>query len=238
MSEKALNRVLTDTFANEADRVGDRRTALGTVDKRAAVFGLALSGGGIRSATFALGALQGMANAAAPDTGAETPEDIRREPQKSLLGRFDYLSTVSGGGYIGAFLCSLFVPGRLWKGTDARAAAEDAYRVLQQDPPGRIRAPGKPDEHDRRHFLRSALAWLRENGRYLTPTSAGDMTYAVALAIRNWFSVQYVIGTFIAATFALVLLLRFALAAAWPPYANFEQSLLRLATAAPPVPPE
>jgi predicted acylesterase/phospholipase RssA len=45
--------------------------------------GLALSGGGIRSATFALGVLQAIAS-------------LR------LLRRFDYLSTVSGGGYIGS----------------------------------------------------------------------------------------------------------------------------------------
>src|SRR5437588_12507011 len=46
---------------------------------------LCISGGGIRSATFALGILQGLA-------------------EKGLLGRFDYLSTVSGGGYIGGWL--------------------------------------------------------------------------------------------------------------------------------------
>ena len=42
--------------------------------------GLALSGGGIRSATFCLGALQALAS-------------------KDLLKHFDYLSTVSGGGH-------------------------------------------------------------------------------------------------------------------------------------------
>ena len=46
--------------------------------------GLALSGGGIRSATFALGVLQALA-------------------QLRLLGTIDYLSTVSGGGYIGSW---------------------------------------------------------------------------------------------------------------------------------------
>jgi GNAT superfamily N-acetyltransferase len=45
-------------------------------------FGLALSGGGIRSATFNLGLLQGL-------------------HQKQLLEHVDYLSTVSGGGYVG-----------------------------------------------------------------------------------------------------------------------------------------
>ena len=46
---------------------------------------LCISGGGIRSATFALGALQSMAD-------------------HGCLGEFDYLSTVSGGGYIGSWL--------------------------------------------------------------------------------------------------------------------------------------
>ena len=49
------------------------------------VAGLAISGGGIRSATFALGILDSL-----KDCG--------------LLSRFHYLSTVSGGGYIGAWL--------------------------------------------------------------------------------------------------------------------------------------
>jgi hypothetical protein len=51
-------------------------------EKRAA---LCISGGGIRSATFALGVLQGLARC-------------------GLLGKFHYLSTVSGGGYIGGWL--------------------------------------------------------------------------------------------------------------------------------------
>jgi len=51
------------------------------------VTGLSLSGGGIRAGTFAVGFLQGIANL-------------------GLLDRFDYLSTVSGGGYAGAWLTS------------------------------------------------------------------------------------------------------------------------------------
>ena len=46
---------------------------------------LYLSGGGIRSAAFALGVMQTLA-------------------RFGLLEKFDYLSTVSGGGYIGSFL--------------------------------------------------------------------------------------------------------------------------------------
>ena len=49
--------------------------------------GLAISGGGIRSATFSLGILQGLG-------------------RMNLLKRIDYLSTVSGGGYIGSWLAA------------------------------------------------------------------------------------------------------------------------------------
>jgi hypothetical protein len=51
------------------------------------VVGLAFSGGGIRSATFNLGVLQALA-------------------EHKVLRAVDYLSTVSGGGYIGSWLVS------------------------------------------------------------------------------------------------------------------------------------
>src|SRR6478609_388671 len=54
----------------------------GLGEKRAA---LCISGGGIRSATFGLGILQGLARC-------------------GLLNKFHYLSTVSGGGYVGSWL--------------------------------------------------------------------------------------------------------------------------------------
>jgi len=54
---------------------------------------LCFSGGGIRSATFGLGVLQGLAIYSAKPSG-ERP---------GLLGEFDYLSTVSGGGYLGSW---------------------------------------------------------------------------------------------------------------------------------------
>src|ERR1700675_533375 len=47
--------------------------------------GIGLSGGGIRSATFSLGALQALAS-------------------KNVLKDFDYISSVSGGGYTSAAL--------------------------------------------------------------------------------------------------------------------------------------
>ncbi|NQW30055.1 MAG: patatin-like phospholipase family protein [Ignavibacteria bacterium] len=57
-------------------------------------WGLAFSGGGIRSATFCLGVMQSLAGSHPNHPGG-------------VLGRFDYLSTVSGGGYIGSALTTL-----------------------------------------------------------------------------------------------------------------------------------
>jgi hypothetical protein len=54
--------------------------------------GIACSGGGIRSATFCLGFFQAVAKG-------------------GLLAKVDYVSTISGGGYFGSFLGSLFVHG-------------------------------------------------------------------------------------------------------------------------------
>ena len=47
--------------------------------------GVALSGGGIRSAAFALGAVQALA-------------------AKDVFGKFDYVSSVSGGSYLSSSL--------------------------------------------------------------------------------------------------------------------------------------
>jgi len=70
-------------LAAERERIAHHRARRGVSDQP--VVGVALSGGGIRSASFGLGVLQALA----------------------ARGRFravDYLSTVSGGGYAGTAL--------------------------------------------------------------------------------------------------------------------------------------
>ena len=62
---------------------------------------LCLSGGGIRSAAFALGVIQALATHPRP---LSEPNKSGRSESDSLLARFHYLSTVSGGGYIGGWL--------------------------------------------------------------------------------------------------------------------------------------
>ena len=115
----------------ERDAVCRRRQAVGIAPAEKRLTGLALSGGGIRSATFALGVLQRLARA-------------------DLLKRFDYLSTVSGGGYIGGSLTWL-----LGRTTDPEATgARFPYGVQGHRIGG--------DEPD-------LLKHLRLHGNYLTP---------------------------------------------------------------------
>jgi patatin-like phospholipase len=110
-------------------------------------WGLALSGGGVRSATFCLGVLQGLAR-----TG--------------LLRRFDFLSTVSGGGFIGGFL-GLAIQ---------RREADTIYQELEDN-------------------ASPTMKWFRENGRYLTPNGMVDLWGAAATMLRNWFSVHVVVAS-------------------------------------------
>lgn len=86
-AEKLNRLILEDVFPEYLERQDSKRlTAL-----YKAMFGkqqnaLCLSGGGIRSGTFALGIVQGLAQS------GTSPKD------------FSYLSTVSGGGYLGGWL--------------------------------------------------------------------------------------------------------------------------------------
>ncbi len=110
---------------------------------------LCLSGGGIRSATFALGVVQGLA-------------------RSRLLDKFHFLSTVSGGGYLGGWLSAWM------KHTDPAHVAEELRRST-----GR---PLDPEPAPIRH--------LRTYSNYLSPKlgllSADTWTLA-ATYLRNLF---------------------------------------------------
>ncbi|RUU14178.1 hypothetical protein EOD23_01925 [Mesorhizobium sp. USDA-HM6] len=74
--------------ARERDLVLVRRRHYQVDAERGWASGVALSGGGIRSATFAIGVLAALA-------------------RRNLLWQFDYISSVSGGGYAAGFLTQL-----------------------------------------------------------------------------------------------------------------------------------
>jgi hypothetical protein len=117
------------------------------IDRRLA--GLAFSGGGIRSATFNLGVLQALADA-------------------GLLGHVDYLSTVSGGGYIGTWLESWI----------QHRSDTEVERDLAP-----ARAPASQTEPDPIQFLRSY-------SNYLTPEKgmfSADTWTMLTIWMRNTF---------------------------------------------------
>ena len=127
------------------------RLGLGTQAEGAA---LCLSGGGIRSAALCIGVLQAFAG-------------------RNLLSQFHYLSTVSGGGYAGAWLTScLSSPKKAEKGKPAQnLEVDEVERILSGD-----------DQDDDR------LRRLRLHANYLTPQpglASPDTWAAILLWIRN-----------------------------------------------------
>ena len=107
---------------------------------------LSISGGGIRSATFALGAVQALA-------------------RRGLLAQFDYLSTVSGGGYTGSWLSA-------W--IHRAGSAEEVSRLLAADAP--------PDTGP------DPVGHLRAFNNYLTPrlgAASADTWTLAAIIVRN-----------------------------------------------------
>jgi hypothetical protein len=154
-------------FGIENHRVMNRRKALNIDQSRTPNWtaGLALSGGGLRSATFSLGILEAFA-------------------RNECIPYLDYLSTVSGGSYIGAFFCSHYVPHEL---------RGDVEQMLQAD------AIAVTDDPFQSPSCQNAFEHLRQSGRYLIPGSTGEAIKLLAIMSRNWLAVQFVIGlTFLA----------------------------------------
>lgn len=140
------------------------------------VWGLALSGGGIRSATFSLGLLRGLA-------------------RQKLLNHFDVLSTVSGGGYVGSML------GRLYDREQPQAQQiAKAPAVLATAATAQSAQPSLEAAADR---VEKAMAdagstwfgwWLRSNGRYLAPAGFADRLFAITIYLRNLLALHFEYG--------------------------------------------
>jgi hypothetical protein len=134
--------------------------------------GLAFSGGGIRSATFNLGILQALA-------------------ENHLLHKFDYLSTVSGGGYIGSWLAAF--TRRFTTATGKRFA--DVEQAL---------TPTNYERGERKEA--TFLHWLRMYSNYLTPQKglvSGDTWAMVGTWLRNVFLNQIILGLIFVGIFVL-----------------------------------
>ncbi len=146
-----------DILAAELDEIRRRRITLGLdasgldgVSRGGDLIGLALSGGGIRSACFALGVTQALA-------------------RHRVLSRFDYLSTVSGGGYFGSCLSSLLGSAPVAPDTPPPAIDGDTFPlhlgVGGAEPPG--------------------LSYLRSNCDFLAPGGVLGGLRLAAVLIRG-----------------------------------------------------
>ena len=131
--------------------------------------GLALSGGGIRSSTFCLGVLQALNKA-------------------GLIKRIDYLSTVSGGGYIGAFWTCLLQRSRIEKTEDSQ---EGEY--LASAPEFEEIGPLYELSHRIGNEEGPVFQRLRNYANYLKPHGILDAIRFPALILRGLF-INFLMG--------------------------------------------
>jgi hypothetical protein len=116
---------------------------------------LCFSGGGIRSATFCLGVLQALAR-------NPLPKD------KYLLDKFDYLSTVSGGGFVGGW----FSAWTFW----SKGGLTEVMERLKDPRPSKLEPEPDP------------IFYLRNFSNYLTPRTgllSADTWTLFATYMRN-----------------------------------------------------
>jgi hypothetical protein len=127
---------------------GNTLEAYEAAAEKAQLSALCLSGGGIRSAAFALGVVQALAG-------------------KGLLSSFDYVSSVSGGGYLNSFLQRWIVAASKRRN---EAGVAEALRATVKGPEA------------------SEITRLREGSNFITPRVGAmsvDTWTAIATAVRN-----------------------------------------------------
>jgi len=182
-----FSRVLLDEIEQLRPQAHDPQQGPEACADRAQLVGLALSGGGIRSATFCLGVIQALA-------------------RLRLLRAFDYLSTVSGGGYIGAWLSTLIFRSRKPGQSVAAALATVELELSGEARPwctAGTPASDCPPEHP-------SLRFLRRYSNYLTPrlgVLSGDSLAAVSTYLRNLLLNQLILVAFFGALLTLPYLL-------------------------------
>lgn len=127
-------------------------------EKSKDIWGLGISGGGIRSASFGLGVLQALVGGA----------------NKSILSKMDYLSTVSGGGYIGSAL-TWFLEKGLPEGGDAGTEPDNF-------PLGQVGSGARSDPKGN-----LVLDFIRQHGNYLMPGRGLNLLSLFGVTVRSMF---------------------------------------------------
>ncbi len=171
----------TNYVVSTAGRAGEPWLAFTSEDR----VGLALSGGGIRSATFNLGVLQALRD-------------------KGVLRQVDYFSTVSGGGYIGGFWT------RWWHAISENLPKGVVYRKRFPHP-SRVAAPA-PASGPAETREPAAIRHLREFSRFLIPRQGLNMEFwSAAITVLSGTATSLVA----AAALALFVMALWALLATW-----------------------
>lgn len=128
--------------------------------------GLALSGGGIRSATFNLGVLQAL-------------------DKRGIFKQVDYLSTVSGGSYVGSSLSCMLageVAGLAATTGTAKSKADQksvAFKTAEKN------CPSFPFTHSKGEAEGLPLRRLRDYSNYLAPRGFLDHLQVPGLLLRG-----------------------------------------------------
>ncbi|HEX4242023.1 MAG TPA: patatin-like phospholipase family protein [Steroidobacteraceae bacterium] len=151
------------SFAHGVER---ERLGLSTDLKEIDGIGLALSGGGIRSASFALGAVQVLLN-------------------EGALSKIDYLSTVSGGGYLGSAISWWLHEAATDQDFVPIDQIKDRYEAFRQQFGSKVigartrigtQGPSKSPWGGS-----NWLAYIRQHGNYLQPRGVGIASLAASV---------------------------------------------------------
>jgi hypothetical protein len=137
---------------DEIEAINTRREQTRQLDPEGAgacqmldVVGLALSGGGIRSSAMCLGVLQALNH-------------------HNLIGRIDYLSTVSGGGYIGTSLSATMTVTRRFVFGERPAGGTVTASEISDTP---------------------SVGHIRNYSNYLIPAGFRDLLTGIAIVVRG-----------------------------------------------------
>ncbi len=134
--DDSLNR-REQTASSQAPSTPEEAAATPTPDARRGLMGLAFSGGGIRSATINLGITQAL-------------------HRHGALDHADYMSTVSGGGYLGSSLSTIQRDGAEFPFDHVEGTKESPY-----------------------------LTWLRNHSNYLAERGMLDYARMFAVLLRG-----------------------------------------------------
>jgi hypothetical protein len=130
------------------------------------LIGLSFSGGGIRSATFNLGVLQALHKC-------------------KMIKHIDYLSTVSGGGYIGSCLSSIYAHQSSLFTQFTSWVSGFLRKYSKSSQPTTGSAVNFPFDHKAGTPESVTFKHLRNNSNYLAPKGVLDFLMIPALVLRG-----------------------------------------------------